>query len=147
MLGPLNLRMLAYSRSDYRRDAQRRSSLDANDGESKMTPSNAVNYQSQSCTPISLQTLASYLELALDEGESVVLMRVGTHVRSVYVGDPSGALDALADLGVVVASQADEMLALTRLGLNRITAGEQQYRFMRSVRYIADRQAVVFTPI
>jgi hypothetical protein len=47
---------------------------------------------------------------------------------------------------VVDAFQADEMLTLTRLGLNRITADGQQYRFVRSVRYIADRQAVVFTP-
>jgi hypothetical protein len=111
-----------------------------------MTPSNAAIYQSQACTPESLRTLAGYLELALDEGESVVLMRVGTHVRSVYVGNPSGALANLTDHGVVAAFQADEMLALTRLGLNRITADNQQYRFMRSVRYIADRQAVVFTP-
>ncbi|WP_258167657.1 hypothetical protein [Paraburkholderia sp. BL21I4N1] len=93
-----------------------------------------------------MRTLAGFLELALDEGESVVLMRIGTHVRSVYIGDPSGALERLTDHGVVAATQADDMLALTRLGLNRITADEQQYRFIRSVRYIADRQAVVFTP-
>jgi hypothetical protein len=111
-----------------------------------MTPSNAATYQSQTCTPESLRTLAGYLELALDEGESVVLMRIGTHVRSVYVGDPSSALEDLRDEGVVPAQQADEMLALTRIGLNRITADEQQYRFLRSVRYIADRQVVVFTP-
>jgi hypothetical protein len=112
-----------------------------------MTSSHAVNFQSQSCTPDSLRMLAFFLELALDEGESVVLMRIGTQVRSVYVGNPSGALESLTDHGVVAAIQADEMLALTRLGLNRMTAGEQQYRFMRSVRYIADRQVVVFTPI
>ncbi|NYH16036.1 hypothetical protein [Paraburkholderia bryophila] len=111
-----------------------------------MMLSNAAIYQSQTCTPESLRTLAGYLELALDEGESVVLMRIGTHVRSVYIGDPSGALEQLTGHGVVAATQADDMLALTRLGLNRITADDQQYRFIRSVRYIADRQAVVFTP-
>jgi hypothetical protein len=112
-----------------------------------MTPSNAVIYQAQACTPDSLRTLAGYLELALDEGESVVLMRIGTQVRSVYVGNPSDTLEDLTDHGVVAAFQADEMLALTQLGLNQITADDQQYRFMRSVRYIADRQVVVFTPI
>jgi hypothetical protein len=112
-----------------------------------MTPSNAAIYQSRASTPESLRALAGCLELALDEGESVVLMRVGTHVRSVYVGDPSGALEELTEHGVVAACQADEMLSLTRMGLNRITADDQQYRFMRSVRYIADRQAVVFTPM
>ncbi|CAD6527752.1 hypothetical protein [Paraburkholderia metrosideri] len=111
-----------------------------------MTPSNAAIYQSTSSTPESLRTLAGYLELALDEGESVVLMRMGMQVRSVYVGDPSGDLADLKDSGVVEARQADEMLTLTCLGLNRITADGQQYRFVRSVRYIADRQAVVFTP-
>jgi hypothetical protein len=111
-----------------------------------MTPSNAAIYQSHTCTPASLRTLAGYLELALDEGKSVILMRIGAQVRSVYVGDPSGALDDMTDSGVVDAFQADEMLALTSLGLNRITADGQQYRFVRSVRYIADRQAVVFTP-
>lgn len=143
---PLNLRMLAYSRSGYYRIAQRPASLDVGDGETEMTPSNAAIYQTQACTPDSLRTLAGYLELALDEGESVVLMRIGTQVRSVYIGNPSGALEDLTDHGVVDAFQADEMLALTQLGLNRITADDQQYRFMRGVRYIADRQVVVFTP-
>jgi hypothetical protein len=73
-------------------------------------------------------------------------MRIGTPVRSVYVGDPSGDLEDMKDSGVVAAFQADEMLALTRVGLNRITADGQHYRFVRSVRYIADRQVVVFTP-
>jgi hypothetical protein len=111
-----------------------------------MTPSNAAIHRPPAGTPDSVRTLAGYLELALDEGESVVLMRIGTPVRSVYVGDPSGDLEDLKDSGVVAAFQADEMLALTRVGLNRITADGQHYRFVRSVRYIADRQAVVFTP-
>jgi len=111
-----------------------------------MTPSNAAIYQAQTCTPESLRTLAVYLELALDKGASVVLMRIGAHARSVYVGDPSHALEDLRDEGVIDARQADEILALTCIGLNRITADDQQYRFLRSVRYIADRQVAVFTP-
>jgi hypothetical protein len=142
----LNLQMLAYSRSSYCRIARRPASLYVGDWETEMTPSNAAIYQAQASTPASLRTLAGYLELALDEGASVVLMRIGTQVRSVYIGNPSGTLEALTDHGVVAAFQADEMLALTQLGLNRITADDQQYRFMRSVRYIDDRQAVVFTP-
>lgn len=111
-----------------------------------MTPSNAATYQSKAATPESLRTLARYLELALDEGESLVLMRIGIQMRNVYVGNPSGNLEDLQESGVVDARQADEMLALTRLGLNHISADGQQYRFVRSVRYIADRQVVVFTP-
>lgn len=120
---------------------------DADDGETQMTLSTASIYQTRTCTPESLRTLASFLELALDEGKSVVVMRIGKQVRSVYVGNPSSALEDLTDSGVVDAFQADEMLVLTRLGLNRITADGQHYRFIRSVRYIADRQVVVFTPI
>lgn len=112
-----------------------------------MTLSNAAVYQPQNCTPRSLRTLAGLLELALDEGESVVLMRIGAQVRNVYVGDPSRALEDMTHSGVVDAFQADEMLTLTRVGLNRLTADGQQYRFIRSVRYIADRQAAVFTPV
>lgn len=120
--------------------------VDAGNGETGMTISNAATYQSMPATPESLRTLAAYLELALDEGESVVLMRTGTQVRSVYVGDPSGELEDLKKSGVVASPEADEVLTLTCLGINRITVDGQHYRFVRSVRYIADRQAVVFTP-
>ena len=113
-----------------------------------MTPSTAAIYQTRTCTPESLRTLASFLELALDEGKSVVVMRIGSQVRSVYVGNPSGALEELTDSGVVDAFQADEMLVLTRLGLNRITAdGPQQRRevlgcgaVLRSHQYDLDQR-------
>ncbi|MFM0737376.1 hypothetical protein PQQ51_09055 [Paraburkholderia xenovorans] len=111
-----------------------------------MTSTNAAIYRTQASTPESLRTLAAYLEEALDQGESVVLMRIGTLVRGVYIGNPSAAFEDLTERGAVAAFLADEMLVLTHLGLNRITADDQQYRFMRSVRYIADRQVVVFTP-
>ena len=120
---------------------------DVDNGETSMRPSTAAIYQTRTSTPESLRTLASFLELALDEGKSVVVMRIGKQLRSVYVGNPSGALEDLTDSGVVDAFQADEMLLLTHPGLNQITADGQQYRFTRSVRYIADRQVVVFTPI
>lgn len=110
-----------------------------------MTPSN-VSYQFANGTPESLRTLAGFLERALDEGTSVVLMRIGAQVRSVYIGEPSWTLEDMTEAGVVDAYQADEVLSLTRVGLNRITADGQHYRFVRSVRYIADRQTVVFTP-
>ncbi len=40
--------------------------------------------------PESLLTLSSYFELALDEGECVVLTRHGADVCAVYIGDPKG---------------------------------------------------------
>jgi hypothetical protein len=98
-------------------------------------------------TPESLVMLAEYLELALDEGECVVLMRYGADVCAVYIGDPTGSQDDLAGHGTIAATLADGMLELTDPGANRITIGDQTYRFIRSFTHIADRGAVVFAPV
>ncbi|MBC8752388.1 hypothetical protein OKW43_005728 [Paraburkholderia sp. WC7.3g] len=111
-----------------------------------MANSTVSGHATQEHTPASLQVLADYLELALDDGESVVVMRDGTSVRSVYIGNPTGSLDDLVEHGTVAAYLAGEMLALTEAGVNRMTANGETYRFTRSVRYIADRQVVVFAP-
>jgi hypothetical protein len=100
----------------------------------------------RTCTPASLRELANYLELALDAGQAVVVMRYGTAERLVYIGIPGSSLDGLSSSDAVAAHLADEMLALTEPGLNRITADGQIYRFTRTHRYIADRQAVIFAP-
>jgi hypothetical protein len=97
-------------------------------------------------TPASLRALAHYLELALDAGQAVVVMRYGTGQRAVYIGIPGDSLDMLSISVAVAAHLAEEMLALTEPGLNRITADGQVYRFRRTHRYIEDRQAVIFAP-
>jgi hypothetical protein len=97
-------------------------------------------------TPESLLTLAEYLELALDEGECVVLMRHGDDVWTIYIGDPTGSQDDLAGHGTIAATLANGMLELTEAGANRITIGDQPYRFVRSFTHIVDRGAVVFAP-
>jgi len=103
-------------------------------------------YATHSGTPASLRELASYLELALDAGQAVVVMRYGKSERLVYIGDPEGTLADLCGSGAVAAALADEMLMLTQPGMNRITADGQTYRFTRTHRYIADCQAVIFAP-
>jgi hypothetical protein len=95
----------------------------------------------------SLLTLAEYLELALDKGECVVLMRDGVDVCAVYIGDPAGTPDDLAGHGTIAAALAGEILELTEAGANRITVGDQVYRFVRSFSQIAEGGAVVFTPV
>jgi hypothetical protein len=97
-------------------------------------------------TPKSLLTLAEYLELALDKGECVLLVRQGADICAVYIGDPTGSRDDLAGHGTIPATLADDMLELTKAGANRITIGDQPYRFRRSFTQIADVGAVVFTP-
>src|SRR5260370_41765184 len=97
-------------------------------------------------TPKSLLTLAEYLELALDEGECVVLMRHSAGVCTVYIGDPTGSEDELTRHGSIPAAVADEIIELTQAGANRITTGDQMYRFIRRLTNIADGGAVIFTP-
>lgn len=111
-----------------------------------MTTATGSAYATRTSTPASLRELANYLELALDAGQSVVVMRYGERHRSVYIGDPANSLDALSSSEAVAAHLADEMLALTEPGLNRITADGQVYRFTRTHRYIEDRQAVILAP-
>ncbi|MFL9906872.1 hypothetical protein [Paraburkholderia sp. RL17-337-BIB-A] len=94
----------------------------------------------------SLLTLSRYLELALDEGECVILMRRGTDDCPVYIGDPTGAEGDLAGHGTIGVALVDEILQLTAAGANRIEIGDQAYRFIRSFTHIADCGAVVFTP-
>jgi len=111
-----------------------------------MTTATSSAYAMRTSTPASLRELANYLELALDAGQSVVVMRYGASERAVYIGDPDCPLDELSSSDAVAAHLAEEMLALTEPGMNRITADGQIYRFKRTHRYIADRQAVIFAP-
>lgn len=61
------------------------------------------------------------------------------------LGDPKGA-DDLVGHGTIAATLADEILEVTKAGANRITIGDQAYRFIRSFTHIAGCGAVVFTP-
>jgi hypothetical protein len=111
-----------------------------------MTTATGSAYAMQTSTPASLRELANYLELALDAGQAVVVMRYGASERPVYIGDPNGSLDEFAISDAFAAHLADEVLTLTAPGMNRITADGQIYRFTRTHRYIADRQAVIIAP-
>lgn len=96
--------------------------------------------------PESLLALSKHLELALDEGECVVLLRRSADACAVYIGDPTGAEDDLADHGTIAVVLVDEILELTVAGANQMTIGDQAYRFIRSFAHIADCEAVVFNP-
>lgn len=115
-------------------------------GDGKMATTSGLVYGPREKTPGSLLTLVEYLELSLDEGECVVMMRHGADVCSVYVGDPTGSKDDLTGHGTIAVAVADEILELTQAGVNRITIGDQTYRFIRSFTHIADVGAVVFAP-
>ncbi|WP_211608723.1 hypothetical protein [Paraburkholderia haematera] len=111
-----------------------------------MTTDSGLAYDPQGPMPGSLVTLLEYLELSLDEGECVVMMRHGTDVCAVYIGNPADEDNELTGHGTIAAGVADEILELTQAGINRITVGDQTYRFVRSFTHIADVGAVIFTP-
>ncbi|HEX7931883.1 MAG TPA: hypothetical protein VF573_02235 [Paraburkholderia sp.] len=111
-----------------------------------MTTSAGLDNGPQDETPESLRTLIKYLELSLDKGKCVVMMRHAADVCSVYVGDPADEDNELAILGTIAGAMADQILELTQPGANRITVGDETYRFVRSFTHIADVGAVVFAP-
>jgi hypothetical protein len=111
-----------------------------------MAPPSGLAPSQHGQPPESLLALAKYLELALDEGKCVVLMRHGVGVYAVYIGDPTGLQDDLAVHGEIAAVLADGMLESTQVGVNQITIGDQPYRFIRSFTHIGDQGAVVFAP-
>ncbi|MGF6722610.1 hypothetical protein P3T43_001961 [Paraburkholderia sp. GAS41] len=111
-----------------------------------MDTASDLTYPAHEQPPESLRTLAEYLERSLDKGKCLVMMRHGTNVCSVYVGDPSSEENDLTAQGTVATSVADEILELTLSGANRITVGDQTYRFFRSFTHIDGVGAVVFAP-
>ncbi|BAO90307.1 hypothetical protein [Caballeronia cordobensis] len=92
----------------------------------------------------SLQTLAAYLEIALERGKSVVLMRRDAEICSIYIGNPADEESELSRRGTISKAVAEELLELTQVGLNRMTVGDQTYRFFRSFTLISNVGAVIF---
>ncbi len=74
------------------------------------------------------------------------MMRHGTDICAVYLGDPADEDNELTGHGTIAADMADEILELTQAGVSRITVGDQTYRFVRSFAHIADVGAVIFAP-
>jgi hypothetical protein len=91
-----------------------------------------------------LATLSEYLELALDKGESLILVRTRGGKSEVYLGDPALLQEDWAHLGAIPEPVARAILEGTRSGLNELTIQSQSYRFVRLFAQVADVGAVVF---
>jgi len=116
-------------------------------GDGTMATASDLTDSPQGQPPESLQALAEYLEFSLDKGKCLVMMRHGTDVCSVYIGDPSDEEGDLTAHGTIATALADEILEFTRSGANQITVGDQTYRFFRSFTHVAKVGAVVFAPL
>ena len=93
-----------------------------------------------------MRTLAEYLEVALDEGGKVVLMRIGSEVCAVCIVDPTGSYSAPAWHGTIELTLFDELLRLTKPGINQFQIGDQPYRFIQRFTQIGHCGAVILAP-
>ncbi|MCC8395945.1 hypothetical protein LJ656_25500 [Paraburkholderia sp. MMS20-SJTR3] len=91
-------------------------------------------------------TLAEYLELSLDKGKSLILVRTQGGNSNVYLGEPGEPDAELKRCAALQNSVVDAMLEATRSGLNELVIEGQTYRFVRTFAQVAEHGAVVFTP-
>lgn len=91
-----------------------------------------------------LATLAEYLELLLDRGKSVILVRSSAERSDVYLGDAGEPEESWIRCGAIRNVLASKVLGVTTSGFNELTIGEQTYRFVRTFTQAGDRGAVVF---
>ena len=113
--------------------------------EVKVTNDNGLANGHPEQVPESLQTLAEYLERALDTATSIVMMRHTAGVCTVYLGDPTTSREDLTQIAAIPVSVANDMLELTQSGANEMEIGCQVYRFVRSFMQVGDTAAVVFS--
>jgi hypothetical protein len=113
--------------------------------EVEVTSDNGIANRHPEQAPESLQTLAEYLERALDTATSIVMMRHTAGVCTVYLGDPIAPREDLKQTAAIPVSVANDVLELTRSGRNQVQIGGQVYRFVRSFTQVGDTAAVVFS--
>ena len=94
-----------------------------------------------------MATLSEYLELALDKGGHLVMVRSQSGTSVLYVGDISLPEDELKKCGVIQNELADAILESTRSGFNELTLNDGAYRFMRTFTNVGNKGAVVFASI
>ncbi|MEQ5840475.1 hypothetical protein N0A02_13670 [Paraburkholderia acidicola] len=112
-----------------------------------MTNASGATTNQQAPVSEALQTLAEYLELSLDAGSSLAVMRHAPDTATLYVGDPAGAREDLKRRGTIAATLANEILDVTQAGANLIEIDGKTYRFFRSFTHIDGIPTVVFSSI
>ena len=97
--------------------------------------------------PEAVATLIEYLELALDKGGHLVMVRGQDGTSVLYVGDVGAAEDELKKCGVIQNDVADAILESTGSGFNELAITDGLYRFMRTFTQVSGRGAVVFASV
>jgi hypothetical protein len=95
-----------------------------------------------------MATLSEYLELALDKGGHLVMVKSrSSGTSTLYVGDVSLSDGNLPKCGVIRNDLADAILEATVSGFNELHINGEAYRFMRSFTEVDRQGAVVFAAV
>lgn len=95
-----------------------------------------------------MATLSEYLELALDKGGHLVMVKSrSSGTSTLYVGDVTLPDETLRQCGVIQNDVADAILDATGSGFNELNINGEGYRFMRSFTEVGKEGAVVFTAV
>ncbi|MCC8400614.1 hypothetical protein LJ655_01675 [Paraburkholderia sp. MMS20-SJTN17] len=91
-------------------------------------------------------TLSEYLELSLDQGKSLILVRSQGGKSDVYLGEPGEPDAGLTSCAAIQNAVVHAILESTRSGMNELVIDGQTYRFVRTFAQVAEHGAIVFTP-
>jgi hypothetical protein len=91
-------------------------------------------------------TLSEYLELSLDKGKSLILVRSQGENSDVYLGEPGEPDADLTSYAPIRNAVVHAILDATQSGLNELVIDGQTYRFVRTFAQVAEHGAIVFTP-
>lgn len=95
-----------------------------------------------------MATLSEYLELALDKGGHLVMVKSkGSGTSALYVGDVPLSEEHLRQCAVIQNDVADAILEATGSGLNELGINGETYRFMRFFTEFGHQGAVVFATV
>lgn len=105
----------------------------------------STSRESHDANAEALATLAEYLELLLDKGKSLILVRSQAESSDVFLGDAGEPEEDWTRHGKIRNVVASAVLGLTSSGFNELTIGGQTYRFVRAFTEVSHHGAVVFS--
>jgi hypothetical protein len=95
-----------------------------------------------------MATLSEYLELALDKGGQLVMVRnQSSGTSTLYIGDATLTGEDLPKCGVIQNELADAILEATGSGFNQLNINGETYRFMRFFTEVGHQGAVAFAAV
>jgi hypothetical protein len=95
-----------------------------------------------------MATLSEYMELALDKGGRLVMVKSRTSgTCALYVGDETMSEENPPKCGVIQNDLANAILESTKSGLNALNINGETYRFVRFFTEVDRQGAVVFAAV